>query len=580
MRRRTLMFGLTALALAGCGGEGSDLPPLPSPDIAAYRLGPGDKVRIITFGEEQLTGEFRVNDSGMIALPLVGGVKAAGLTSSELEAAVGDALVKAGLLRKPSVTVEIIEYRHIYVLGEVNKPGEYAYHPGMTVLSAVAVAASPIARSPATRGSYARPAARRPRGRRCGTASSSRATSSPSMSAGSDGVRAGGASMTDATRRRLGVMAAGFATFLNMYAIQAVLPLIAQTFGVSAQATTWAITATLLAVAGVAPFAGSVSDMLGRKRLIVGAAGGLVVPSVLVALAPTLGWLVAWRFVQGLTLPFIFTVTIAYIGDETEGADTIRLAGTYSVGTIIGGFAGRMFAGAAAEQAGWRFGFLVLAALTAASAGLVAVLLPRERRFRPVRGLADTLRGLADHLTNARLLATCLVGFGVLFTFVNAFTYANFLLAAPPYGLGPAALGSVFVVYLVGLVTTPAAMRGAARFGRRPILAVSVAVAVTGLLVTLLHSLAAIVAGLMLMAAGGFIEQALATGFTGVAVSRARSAAVGLYVTCYYIGGSVGGIAPAGLWHRFGWPGCVSLGVAVQLVVLAVAWPAWRERRL
>src|SRR5208283_5474951 len=257
----------------------------------------------------------------------------------------------------------------------------------------------------------------------------------------------------------------------------------------------------LLAVAGVAPFAGSVSDMLGRKRLIVGAAGGLVVPSVLVALAPTLGWLVAWRFVQGLTLPFIFTVTIAYIGDETEGADTIRLAGTYSVGTIIGGFAGRMFAGAAAEQAGWRFGFLVLAALTAASAGLVAV------------------------------------------------------------------------------VTTPAAMRGAARFGRRPILAVSVAVAVTGLLVTLLHSLAAIVAGLMLMAAGGFIEQALATGFTGVAVSRARSAAVGLYVTCYYIGGSVGGIAPAGLWHRFGWPGCVSLGVAVQLVVLAVAWPAWRERR-
>jgi polysaccharide biosynthesis/export protein len=140
MRRRMLVFGLAACTLAGCGGEGSDLPLLPSPDIAGYRLGAGDKVRIITFGEEQLTGEFRVNDSGMIALPLVGSVKAAGLTSAELETAVGEALVKAGLLRKPSVTSEIIEYRHIYVLGEVNKPGEYAYQPGMTVLGAVAVA--------------------------------------------------------------------------------------------------------------------------------------------------------------------------------------------------------------------------------------------------------------------------------------------------------------------------------------------------------------------------------------------------------------------------------------------------------
>ena len=140
IRRRTLLTGLTLSALAGCGGEGSGLPVLPSPVVADYRLGPGDKIRIITFGEEQLTGEFRVNDSGVIALPLVGDVKAAGLTVKELDASVGGALVKAGLLRSPSVTAEIVEYRHLYVLGEVNKPGEYAYQPGMTVLSAVAVA--------------------------------------------------------------------------------------------------------------------------------------------------------------------------------------------------------------------------------------------------------------------------------------------------------------------------------------------------------------------------------------------------------------------------------------------------------
>jgi polysaccharide export outer membrane protein len=107
---------------------------------AAYSLGPGDQVRIITFGEENLTGEFRVNDSGNIALPLLGAVHAAGLTSAGLESAVAAALKRGNLVRNPSVAVEVIAYRPVYVLGEVNKPGQYAYQPGMTVVTAVAVA--------------------------------------------------------------------------------------------------------------------------------------------------------------------------------------------------------------------------------------------------------------------------------------------------------------------------------------------------------------------------------------------------------------------------------------------------------
>lgn len=128
------------LLLSGCGGPGSDLAPLPPSLPAAYVLAPGDQVRIITFGEDTLTGEFRVNDSGVIALPLVGAVKAAGKTPAELEQAVASALRQARLLGNPSVTVEITSYRPIYVLGEVNKPGQYAYQPGMTVVTAVAVA--------------------------------------------------------------------------------------------------------------------------------------------------------------------------------------------------------------------------------------------------------------------------------------------------------------------------------------------------------------------------------------------------------------------------------------------------------
>src|SRR5215475_1323188 len=131
---------MVLLMLTGCGGPGSGLPMLPEVSQGSYALGPGDQVRIITFGEDNLTGEFRVNDTGNIALPLTGAVHAAGLSSDELESAVGAALRRAKLVRNPSVAVEVIAYRPIYVLGEVNKPGQYPYQPGMTVVTAVAVA--------------------------------------------------------------------------------------------------------------------------------------------------------------------------------------------------------------------------------------------------------------------------------------------------------------------------------------------------------------------------------------------------------------------------------------------------------
>ncbi|MEJ0015263.1 MAG: polysaccharide biosynthesis/export family protein [Acetobacteraceae bacterium] len=135
-----LLVLLLVLALAGCGGPGSDLQPLAMPAPEPYALSPGDQVRIITFGEETLTGEFRVNESGNVALPLVGPIRTAGLNSAQLEVAVAAALQRSNLVRHPSVAVEIIAYRPIYVLGEVNRPGQYAYQPGMTVVTAAAVA--------------------------------------------------------------------------------------------------------------------------------------------------------------------------------------------------------------------------------------------------------------------------------------------------------------------------------------------------------------------------------------------------------------------------------------------------------
>ena len=134
------LLSLSVVVLAGCSGPGTDLPALPDVPERTYRLGAGDQVRILVFGEDQLSGEYRVNDTGRIALPLIGAVRAAGASTTELESTVAGGLKRAGMLRDPSVAVEVIAYRPIFVLGEVNKPGQYPYQPGMTVVTAVAVA--------------------------------------------------------------------------------------------------------------------------------------------------------------------------------------------------------------------------------------------------------------------------------------------------------------------------------------------------------------------------------------------------------------------------------------------------------
>ncbi len=134
----TLSGGLLTF-LAACS-PGANLSPISEYRNQGYKLGGGDQVRIITFGEDQLTGDFRVDDRGNIALPLLGSVKAAGDTPEELSAQVSAELKHRKLLQDPSVSVEVVAFRPVFVLGEVAKPGQYPFQPGMTMLTTVAVA--------------------------------------------------------------------------------------------------------------------------------------------------------------------------------------------------------------------------------------------------------------------------------------------------------------------------------------------------------------------------------------------------------------------------------------------------------
>lgn len=135
---RRIVLGATLL-LAACASPGAGLPPLPERTASAYGLGAGDQLRVTVFNDPRLTGEFRITDTGTIALPLVGAIPAAGRTTTELERSIERALRARNLFNDPSVAVEVSEYRPVFVLGMVERGGQTPYQPGMSVLSAVAV---------------------------------------------------------------------------------------------------------------------------------------------------------------------------------------------------------------------------------------------------------------------------------------------------------------------------------------------------------------------------------------------------------------------------------------------------------
>lgn len=134
------------LTVSGCGGGGADLPPVstetalsPEGEPLGYVLGTGDRVRLTVFGEPDLSGEFEVDATGKVSLPLIGDLKVGGLQMREAEKSVADRLAQ-GYLANPRVNIEVMNYRPFYIIGEVNQPGSYPYVNGMSVLTAVAVA--------------------------------------------------------------------------------------------------------------------------------------------------------------------------------------------------------------------------------------------------------------------------------------------------------------------------------------------------------------------------------------------------------------------------------------------------------
>jgi MFS transporter, YNFM family, putative membrane transport protein len=366
--------------------------------------------------------------------------------------------------------------------------------------------------------------------------------------------------------------------FLELYCTQPLLPLLAHLFHASKTGVGMTVSAATLGVAISAPIFGALTERLARKRVIVVSILGVSVPTLLAATSTSLAQLIFWRFLQGIMVPGIIAVVVTYIGEEWPPDRIALIMSFYVSGTALGGFVGRVSAGILADHFTWRASFLALGIASLAGAAAVAAWLPHgRRRIAPPQTTSSFPDQLQTMFRSRRLIATFAVGFNVLFSLVGVFTWITFYLAAPPFSLSTTALSSLFFVYLIGLVVTPAAGFLITRVGLRAGISGAICCSIAGVLLTLVHALPVVILGLTMLSSGVFIAQTASQSHLRIAAPPgARVTAAGLYLTCYYLGGTAAGVVPGAFWALGKWPACVAFIVTMQVVALSIALVGWR----
>ncbi|WP_330173953.1 MFS transporter [Streptomyces sp. NBC_01498] len=372
-------------------------------------------------------------------------------------------------------------------------------------------------------------------------------------------------------RMSLALFAAGIAAFALLYSTQALLPAVAADLGVTAGQASWTVSAATGALALFVLPLSALSERFGRRTLMTVSLTVAVAVGLLVPFAPNLEWLIALRAVQGAALAGLPASAMAYLAEEVPPRALVGAIGLFVAGNSVGGMSGRIVAGWISQVWGWRAGLAAIGLLALVCVVVFRVLLPRPRHFTPgtldPRTLARTVGG---HLADPLLRRLYAIGALFMTVFGAVYTAIGFRLAEAPFGLPQGVIGSVFLVYLVGTVSSAAAGRLVGRLGRRGALYLAVGTTTAGLLLSLTDSLVAVLSGLVLITAGFFAGHAVASSAVSRTARTGRAQASALYQSAYYMGSSAGGTLGAVAFHAGGWNATAALGLLAVLGVVSV----------
>jgi YNFM family putative membrane transporter len=362
------------------------------------------------------------------------------------------------------------------------------------------------------------------------------------------------------------------AAFADMYITQPLLPQLSTDFGVSAASAGLTISAVVLTTAVSSSAYGPLSEVVGRRPLMVWGSLLLALATFACGFAPSFGMLVMLRAVQGFLVPCISALAVAYIHDDLSGHDAGTIVGGYIAASVAGGLIGRIVSGLVAEAYGWHATFAVFAALTLAGALSLAFTLRRSPVPSPLaraaRDLAASYGGMLRHLRDVRLVGAFAVGAALFFGFIGVFTYLPFYLTAAPFHLSTSSVSWLYVSYLAGVVVSPLAGRLSSRYSKRLVMAAGIAIAMAAMLALLAHALVLIIIATVVLCAGMFLAQPVAPMFVALTAHEGKGSATALYQSFYYLGGVFGSTLPGLAWEHWAWPGVVATCVASLAVAL------------
>ncbi|MBT2428944.1 hypothetical protein AMK21_17505 [Streptomyces sp. CB00316] len=381
-------------------------------------------------------------------------------------------------------------------------------------------------------------------------------------------------------RMSFALFAAGVAAFALLYSTQALLPAISASYGVSAGQASWTVSAATGALALCVLPLSALSERFGRRQMMTASLTVAVLVGMLVPFAPSIGWLIALRAIQGAALAGLPASAMAYLAEEVRPRALIAAIGLFVAGNSIGGMSGRILTGWVAQLWGWRAALAAVGLLAVACAVAFHFLIPKARNFTPGSLNPKALaKAVATHLGNPLLVRLYAIGALFMTVFGAVYTVIGYRLVEEPFSLPQGIIGSIFLVYLVGTVSSAAAGRLVARLGRRGALYLAVSTTTAGLLLSLADQLASVLLGLVLITAGFFAGHAVASSSVSRTATTGRAQASALYQSAYYLGSSVGGTLGAVAFHAGGWTATVALGLLAVLGVVSITLYGTRVAR-
>ncbi|GAA0696963.1 MFS transporter [Marinobacterium maritimum] len=378
-------------------------------------------------------------------------------------------------------------------------------------------------------------------------------------------------------RATLALCLGSFMIFSNVYITQPLLPMLAQTFDVSALQAGWTFTVTTLTLGLSLLIWGPLSDALGRRSIMLLTMSGATLITLLLSFTDSYAGVLLLRALQGVLLAGLPAIAIAWMGDEFERPAMLLAVGLYIGGNSLGGISGRLIGGFVGDWLGWSQAFMVMTLLSLVCLAVFALLLPASQHFKPQplkprRMLAD----LGSHLRNPVLLLAYLIGGFNFFIFINQYSYITFVLAEAPYYLPPSLLGMLFLTYLAGTFGSAISGKIGQQLPQPLCMALGILVLMLGSLLTLSSQLWLILLGFLVNSFGFFFAHSSASSWVSQNAHHARASASSLYLLFYYTGASTGGFYLHPFWQWQAWSGVVIGSLLVLGVTLALSLCLYR----